>query len=137
MSVDTKKLKALAEAATKGDWRYGPGDDEDENPIVFVDLPQASGVAISILFESDWATDTDAAFVAKASPKAVIALIDEIDQLKVQNEELKQNVYYSDQIIETRTRLLKSIPPCPVHGDECVPHAMEWVASALAKERGQ
>ncbi|MFG0917242.1 hypothetical protein [Pseudomonas sp. CJQ_11] len=61
----------------------------------------------------------------------------ERDQLKAENEELKQNVRYSDQIIETRNRLLKSIPPCPVHGDECVPHAMEWVASALAKERGQ
>ncbi|AFO47198.1 hypothetical protein [Pseudomonas putida] len=61
----------------------------------------------------------------------------QIDQLKAENEELKQNMYYSDQIIETRTRLLKLIPPCPVHGEECVPHAMEWVSAALAKERAQ
>lgn len=63
--------------------------------------------------------------------------LDERDQLKAENEELKQNVYYSDQIIETRNRLLKLIPPCPVHGEECVPHAMEWVSAALAKERAQ
>lgn len=54
----------------------------------------------------------------------------ERDQLKAENAELKQNVFYSDQIIETRNRLLKSIPACPVHGDECVPHAQEWVEAA-------
>lgn len=59
------------------------------------------------------------------------ALLAEFHQLKAENEQLKQNVFYSDQIIETRNRLLKSIPPCPMHGDECVPHAQDWVQAAL------
>lgn len=58
------------------------------------------------------------------------ALLADFAQLKAENAELKQNVFYSDQIIETRNRLLKSIPACPVHGDECVPHAQEWVEAA-------
>ena len=72
---DYSKLKELAEAATKGVWRYGPGDGESESPIVFVDLPQASSVAISILFEGDWATDVDAKFVSEANPAVVLELI--------------------------------------------------------------
>lgn len=76
------ELKRLAEAATKGEWRYGPGDGDDENPVVFVDLPQASAVAISILFEADWATDVDAKFVSKANPAAVLALIAENERLR-------------------------------------------------------
>lgn len=55
----------------------------------------------------------------------------ERDQLKAENEELKQSVFYSDQIIETRNRLLRLIPPCPMHGEECVPHAQDWVQAAL------
>ncbi|WP_181432011.1 hypothetical protein [Pseudomonas jessenii] len=74
---DYTELRRSAEAATAGVWRYGPGDGEDENPIVFVDLPQASGVAISILFEADWATDADAKFVSLANPAAVLAMIAE------------------------------------------------------------
>lgn len=90
MTSDREKLKALAEAATKGEWRYGPGDGEDENPIVFVDLPNASGVAISILFEADWATDADAAFVAKASPQVVLALLEEIEHLTESRREARE-----------------------------------------------
>lgn len=54
----------------------------------------------------------------------------QLDQLKAENEELRQSERYSDQIIETRNRLLKSIPACPVHGEDCVPHAQEWVEAA-------
>lgn len=82
MTIDKSALKALAEAATKGEWRYGPGDGDDENPVVFVDLPQASAVAISILFESDWATDIDAKFVSKANPATILALLAENEALR-------------------------------------------------------
>lgn len=78
---DYSELKSLAELATQGTWRYGPGDGDDENPVVFVDLPQASKVAISILFEADWATDADAKFVSKANPTVVRALIAENEEL--------------------------------------------------------
>lgn len=82
------ELKRLAEGATQGEWRYGPGDGDDENPVVFVDLPQASAVAISILFEADWATDVDAKFVSKANPATVLALIAENEKLKSHNDEM-------------------------------------------------
>ncbi|KEY87808.1 ead/Ea22-like family protein [Pseudomonas capeferrum] len=82
MNINHTKLRALAEGPTVGDWRYGPGDGDDENPIVFVDLPTSSGVGISILFESDWATDTDAAFVAEASPQVVLSLLAENEKMR-------------------------------------------------------
>ena len=77
MVTDYTELQRLAEGATKGDWHYGPGDGDEEGPVVFVDLPKASSSAISILFEADWATEVDAKFVSKASPKTVLALIAE------------------------------------------------------------
>jgi|GEM_PF-2333943 len=101
--VDSGKLKAAAEAATKGEWRYGPGDGEDENPIVFVDLPNASGVAISILFEADWATDADAAFVARASPQVVLALLSEIEALTKERDRLRED---RDGLLEAGAHLL-------------------------------
>lgn len=82
MTDEYKDLLAAAKAANQGDWRYGPGDGDQEGPVVFVDLPTVSQKAISVLFQADWATEEDAAFVAKASPKTVQALIAEIDRLK-------------------------------------------------------
>ncbi len=32
------------------------------------------------------------------------------------------------KIIESRNKVLQAIPPCPAHGNECVPHALEWIA---------
>lgn len=97
------ELKRLAEGATQGEWRYGPGDGEDENPVVFVDLPQASAVAISILFEADWATDVDAKFVSKANPAAVLALIAENESLRKDAERYRWFRDHSIQIVHTST----------------------------------
>lgn len=30
-------------------------------------------------------------------------------------------------LLVERDRLLDAIPECPVHGNQCVPHALEWV----------
>lgn len=30
--------------------------------------------------------------------------------------------------------LLEQIPPCPVHGDQCLPHAREWLAAQRTTE---
>lgn len=41
----------------------------------------------------------------------------------------------SDRLLEDRSKLLKVIPACAVHGDQCVSHAIEWVdrVKTLAK----
>jgi hypothetical protein len=50
--------------------------------------------------------------------------------LKAKDEhiaELEQEIRISEKIIEERNRLLNDCPPCPVHGEGCVPHAREWL----------
>jgi len=101
--TDLAELQRLAQGATQGEWRYGPGDGDDENPVVFVDLPQASAVAISILFEADWATDVDAKFVSKANPAAVLALIAENESLRKDAERYRWFRDHSIQIVHAST----------------------------------
>lgn len=45
---------------------------------------------------------------------------DEIDRLR---EELD----ITDKLLAARERVLDAIPPCPVHGSQCIPHALEWI----------
>ncbi len=36
-----------------------------------------------------------------------------------------------EKLLKERDRLLESIPECPVHGKQCVPHALDWVVEQL------
>jgi hypothetical protein len=36
-------------------------------------------------------------------------------------------IEFLDVALENREQVLKAIPPCPVHGDTCVPHALQWI----------
>jgi len=42
-------------------------------------------------------------------------------------EELKKELETTDKLLEESNTVLKAIPECPVHGDRCIPHAIEWV----------
>jgi len=44
--------------------------------------------------------------------------------------ELKFLLELTEKRLEQTERLLKAIPPCPVHGDDCIPHALEWIENA-------
>lgn len=33
-------------------------------------------------------------------------------------------------LADDRQRVLDAIPPCPLHGAACVPHALEWIERA-------
>jgi len=58
-----------------------------------------------------------------------------IDRLKQRNGELEAELKVADKLLETRNELLKFIPACEAHGDQCVPHALEWISKVktLAK----
>jgi hypothetical protein len=51
----------------------------------------------------------------------------ELDDLKKQIEELKAEIIITDKLLEERHRIMDEIPACPVHGNRCVPYAIEWV----------
>lgn len=45
-------------------------------------------------------------------------------------ESLKEELRVTDALLATRERVLTAIPPCPAHGNSCVPHAEEWIEKA-------
>lgn len=56
--------------------------------------------------------------------------MDEIQTLRSQVAQLVEELRITDALLTERNRVLDAIPPCPVHGMQCVPHALEWVAGA-------
>jgi hypothetical protein len=51
---------------------------------------------------------------------------------RMNQRELDEYVNTLEKLLQARQRLLDEIPPCPVHGKDCIPHAIEWVQ----KKRG-
>ncbi len=75
--TDHAELRRLAKAATPGEWRTGDGDDSLPDCVLsgeFVVCEHAGG---------------DVDYIAAANPKTVLALLDEIDRLKAENEALR------------------------------------------------
>ena len=73
---------------------------------------------------------------SKSTSTGLLASLSErVERLTKENEELKAEMRVSDELLEDRNRILKSIPPCEAHGDQCIPHAMEWIqkVKTLAK----
>lgn len=49
--------------------------------------------------------------------------------------QLERELAVTDKLLEERNRVLKAIPGCKAHGEQCVPHALEWIAEQLAAPR--
>jgi hypothetical protein len=45
-------------------------------------------------------------------------------------EALEREVEVDDKLLTEQDRLLDAIPACEAHGNQCVPHAIEWVRAA-------
>ena len=43
--------------------------------------------------------------------------------------QLREELKLTERLLLERSRVLESIPQCPVHG-ECVPFALEWIERA-------
>jgi hypothetical protein len=52
---------------------------------------------------------------------------DEVERLKGRIFALEEELKITDKLLEERTRLLHTVPACEAHGDECMPHAIQWV----------
>ena len=46
-------------------------------------------------------------------------------------QQLREELDVTDKLLAARDALLRSIPACAAHGDQCVPHAMEWVRDSI------
>lgn len=48
---------------------------------------------------------------------------------------IEGELFITDTLNENLQRVVSAIPPCPVHGVICIPHAIEWIeqVKTLAK----
>lgn len=54
---------------------------------------------------------------------------DAIDDAIAEIEKLRHYTATLEALLEERDRVVEAIPPCPVHGRQCVPHALDWVSA--------
>lgn len=55
----------------------------------------------------------------------------ELAALREKNAELQRQLDVTDALLNARNEVLQAIPACQVHGNQCVPHALDWVKSAI------
>ncbi|OPA56531.1 ead/Ea22-like family protein [Pseudomonas aeruginosa] len=91
--MDTNKLKELAERATPGPWVV----DAQQSGAIFNIESESGDLCIAMSQENPASTRLEmneqrrvnAEFIAAANPQAILALLDEIDRLKAENEALR------------------------------------------------
>ncbi|HCF2959111.1 TPA: ead/Ea22-like family protein [Pseudomonas aeruginosa] len=91
--TDHAELRRLAKAATPGPWVT----DAQQNGAIFNIESESGDMCIAMSQENPAPTRLEineqrranAEWIAAANPKAIIALLDEIDRLKAENEELR------------------------------------------------
>ncbi|SSU22509.1 Uncharacterised protein [Acinetobacter baumannii] len=80
--TDHAELRRLAKAATPGPWEY-------QAPLKVLAADRTSIVLIALSHASYREDEANSRLIAAANPKAILALLDEIDGLKAENEVLR------------------------------------------------
>lgn len=52
--------------------------------------------------------------------------------LILQAEKDRAELAVTDKLLADRNRVMAAIPGCTAHGDDCIPHAIEWIETAKA-----
>lgn len=60
-----------------------------------------------------------------------IVKMEEILKLQQKIKDLEEELSIIEKLLEERNKLLTTIPACPLHGNECVPFAIDWVKEML------
>lgn len=104
MSVDTKSLRKLAEAATPGPWAVGPYYNRDGHGVgpVVHDVGHVNSDAVV----AEHVVKEDAAFIAAANPQTVIALLDDNESLnETAKRRLDDMALMSEKTVQLREQL--------------------------------
>lgn len=80
--TDHAELRRLAKAATPGPWEY-------QAPLKILAADRTSIVLIALSHASYREDEANSRLIAAANPKTILALLDEIDRLKAENEVLR------------------------------------------------
>ena len=78
----------------------------------------------------------DIIFVIIKTIGELLAEVDPFDNKKLYLKtikRLKEELKVDEQLLNEHNKLLKSIPGCNTHGNECIPGAIKWVAMAQHK----
>ncbi|HCF2412887.1 TPA: ead/Ea22-like family protein [Pseudomonas aeruginosa] len=101
--TDHAELRRLAKAATPGPWTlYVPEDYQGPEELPGYGVECAEGRAIvwgALEPETGCQFDRDAEFIATANPKTILAMLDEIDRLKAENEALRRFAAEAYQVL--------------------------------------
>lgn len=92
MTIDKQKLKALAEAATQGEWSHERFGVIQAGPVI--QFANGSGrQQIAMATGADWMVQgeqiANAEFMAAANPSVVLALLAEIERLEAESRDAK------------------------------------------------
>ncbi|EPZ4796871.1 ead/Ea22-like family protein [Pseudomonas aeruginosa] len=79
--TDHAELRRLAKAATPGPWEY-------QAPLKILAADRTSIVLIALSHANYREDEANSRLIAAANPKTILALLDEIDRLKAENEAL-------------------------------------------------
>jgi len=52
-------------------------------------------------------------------------------------QKLHQELEVTDNLLAERNRVMEAIPPCSIHGHQCVPHALDWIENQLNPPAGR
>jgi hypothetical protein len=63
----------------------------------------------------------------QAEKEQALYVIERMSRAASEPSALQQELAVTNKLLDERNRLLDAIPECPVHGRQCVPHAIEWV----------
>ncbi len=64
--------------------------------------------------------------------EAMRSVITDIDTQMLWIE--KNDLGVTESLLEQRQRVLDEVPECPIHGGNCVPHAVEWIKAKKENE---
>jgi hypothetical protein len=52
-----------------------------------------------------------------------------------QNQEILKELQVTDELYNDAKKVLEAIPECSLHGNLCIPHAIDWVEKQKALNR--
>lgn len=116
--IDTKNLRALAEAATPGPWRHNK-DNEQLGDVVLGDSNYTVMQAMAVLGQPRQQRDVNAKFIAACSPDVVLALLDALER--------------KDAALRCALDALQ----CVLAQTKCPPVEVDFAIEAINKELGQ
>ncbi|PQH17349.1 hypothetical protein C5T95_29450 [Raoultella ornithinolytica] len=114
-----QRLKAAAEKATPGNWRY-----LKTTPFMDAEISAANHARVVNLLAGD-VTEANSAFIALANPANILALVEALEKAQAQSSKwleayhkaVKIGARYEERIADLESRTVK-LPPCvdDLHG---------------------